>query len=157
MAEKKRLTDKSHQPTEDFAHQFTGDDAWRRLRRFEDMLQRRYELGREMKFPFGNDYGWSFRYSHRKALLLYAFFEEKGFCCTISISDKGAPQVDAMLGDLLPKTQALWQDRYPCGDLGGWIHFSVEADDELLDLIRLVGVKVKPKKMLTGKVTSHSE
>jgi hypothetical protein len=75
--------------------------------------------------------------------LLYVFFEENGFCSTLSISDKGAPQVEAMQSELLPVTQALWKNRYPCGSLGGWIHYSVKADEELYDLIRLVGVKVK--------------
>jgi hypothetical protein len=72
------------------------------------------------------------------------FFEKDGFCCTISINDKGAQQVEAILGDLLPKTQALWNNRYPCGERGGWIHQSVQADDELPDLIRLIGIKRKP-------------
>jgi hypothetical protein len=51
-----------------------------------------------------------------------------------------------MSGDLLPETQVLWKNRYPCGDFGGWIHLSVETDDELADPIRLIGIKVKPKK-----------
>ncbi|MDR0912295.1 MAG: DUF3788 domain-containing protein [Methanobrevibacter sp.] len=146
MNEKKRLTEKSHQPTEDFIQLFLGDDAWQWLIHFEKMLQERYDLNREMKFPFGNEYGWSFRYAHKKSLLLYVFFEENGFCCTISINDKGASQVDTILDDLLPKTQDIWKNRYPCGDFGGWIHYSVELDDELSDIIQLVGIKVKPKK-----------
>lgn len=146
MAEKKRLTEKFHQPTEELVQLFMGDDAWRRLMRFEEMLRMQYDLNREMKFPFGNEYGWSFRYSHKKSLLLYVFFEEGGFCCTISINDTGAQQVEAMLGDLLPEIQAVWTNRYPCGADGGWLHRSVASHDELPDLIRLVGVKVKPKK-----------
>jgi len=145
MTGKKRLTEKFHQPPEEFIRIFMGDDAWQRLMRFEEMLRERYDLNREMKFPFGNDYGWAFRYVHKKTLLLYVFFEENGFCCTISINDKGAQQVEAILSDLLPEIQTVWNNRYPCGDFGGWIHYSVEADNELPDLIRLIGIKVKPK------------
>lgn len=94
----------------------------------------------------GNDYGWSFRYVHKKTLLLYVFFEENGFCCTISINDKGAQKVESILNDLSPEIQSVWNNRYPCGDFGGWIHYSVEADYELPDLIRLISIKVKPKK-----------
>lgn len=140
------MTEKFHQPTQEVVRLFMGDNAWQRLMRLEDMLRERYELNREMKYPFGNEYGWGFRYSHRKSLLLYAFFEQDGFCCTISINDKGAPQVEAMLGDLLPETQAFWTNRYRCGANGGWIHCSIAGDDELLDIVRLVGVKVKPQK-----------
>lgn len=143
---KKRLTEKFHQPPEGLIRLFMGDDAWQRLMRFEEMLWERYDLTREMKFPFGNEYGWGFRYSHKKSLLLYVFFEEGGFCCTISINDAGAQKVDAMLGDLLSEIQAAWINRYACGADGGWVNRSVESDDELPDLIRLIGVKVKPQK-----------
>lgn len=146
MIEKKRLTEKFHQPSEKFIKSFMGDDAWDLLMRFENMLKVHYDLSREIKFPFGNDYGWSFRYVHKKTLLLYVFFEEKGFCSTISINDKGAQKVESILSNLCPEIQTVWKNRYPCGDYGGWIHHSVEADYELPDLIRLIGIKVKPKK-----------
>lgn len=145
-SKKKRLIKKSNQPTEEFIKDFIGDDAWNRLMSFEDMLKVNYDLFREIKYPFGNDYGWGFRYSHKKKLLLYVFFEEDGFCCTISINDKGAKEVEAKLNNFLPKTQSLWENRYPCGELGGWIHYSVESDKELPDIISLIGVKVKPKR-----------
>lgn len=144
MPEKKRLKEKFHQPTEEFVQMFLGADAWELLQRLEEMLRARYVLSREMKFPFGNEYGWGFRYAHKKALLLYVFFEEGGFCCTISISDKGAPKVAAMLDELLPEIQAAWANRYACGADGGWIHYSVSNGAELADLVRLVGVKVRP-------------
>lgn len=149
--EKKRITEKFNQPTEGFVQLFMGDDAWQRLMRFEEMLRERYDLNREMKFPFGNEYGWGFRYSHKKSLLLYVFFEEGGFCCTISINDAGAQEVEAMLGDLLSEIQAIWINRYAYGADGGWLNRSVVSDDELPDLVRLVGVKVKPKKGAKAK------
>lgn len=143
---KKRFTEKYQQPPEELIRLFMGDDAWQRLMRFEEMLRERYDLSREMKYPFGNEYGWGFRYSHKKSLLLYVFFEEGGFCCTISINDAGAREVDVMLGDLLPEIQWIWINRYACGADGGWINRSVDSDEELPDLVRLIGVKVKPKK-----------
>lgn len=142
---KKRFTEKYHQPPEEFLKVFMGEDAWGRLMRFEAMLRERYDLNREMKFPFGNTYGWGFRYAHKKSLLLYVFFEEGGFCCTISVSDKGAPKVEAMQNELLPEIQDIWANRYACGAKGGWLNRSVESDRELPDLIRLIGVKVKPQ------------
>jgi hypothetical protein len=147
MIAKVRLTEKTNQPLEDTVRVFIGDDAWQRLMRFEDMLRTRYDLKREMKFPFGNTYGWGFRYAHSKSLLLYVFFEQDGFCCTISIGDNKAPRVESMLTELSPEIQALWNNRYPCGDLGGWIHCSVETDAELHDLVRLIEIKVKPVKV----------
>ena len=144
---KTRLTEKYQQPPESLIRIFMGIEAWKRLMRFEEMLRERYDVSREIRFPFGNEYGWSFRYSHKKSLLLYVFFEEGGFCCTISINDKGAQEVDSIFGELLPEIQASWLNRYACGADGGWLNRSVISDEELPDLIRLVGVKVKQKKI----------
>jgi len=145
VADKKRLIEKAYPPNEEFIQSCMSNDAWRRLMTFEELLRERYNLNREIKFPFGNDYGWGFRYTHNKALLLYVFFEENGFCCTISIGGKGAIEVEKIFHELNPKLQTMWKNRYPCGyhgeHYGGWIHYSVERDDELLDMIRLVGVK----------------
>jgi len=150
VSERPRLLDKCQQPTDELIQSFMGEDSWRWLLQLEGMLLERYNLNREIKFPFGNNYGWGFRYTHNKLLLLYVFFEENGFCCTISISGKGAKEVEGMFDDFHPKLQTLWQNRYPCGTYGdyygGWIHYSVEDAGELPDIVRLVEVKVKPKK-----------
>jgi len=145
VSAKKRLLEKAHQPTEAEIQAFIGVDAWRQLMKLEEMLKERYNLNREIKFPFGNSYGWSFRYTHNKSLLFYVFFEEGGLSCTLSISDKGVPMVEAMLSELQPDIQSLWKNRYPCGDIGGWIHCSIENDNELPDIVRLLGAKVKQK------------
>ncbi|MCL2365005.1 MAG: DUF3788 family protein [Defluviitaleaceae bacterium] len=150
VSEKKRLSDKAHEPTEAFLQSYMGNDAWQRLMHLEDLLRERYVLNREVKFPFGNNYGWGFRYTHNKTLRFHVFFEEDGFCCTISIGGKGAMEIDPILHELKPKLQTMWKNRYPCGYhgdyYGGWIHYSVAHDDELPDMIRLISVKVKPKK-----------
>ena len=141
-----RMTEKAHTPPEELIQLFMGEDAWARLKRFEELLGELYDLNSEIRFPFGNEYGWGFRYAHKKSLLCYVFFEKGGFCCTISINDAGAQKVEAMFGELHPAIQNIWRNRYACGADGGWIHHSVAGDDELPDLIRLIGVKVKPKR-----------
>lgn len=146
-SDKKRMLEKAHQPTEEMIRIFMGVDAWQRLLRFEELLRKNYDLSRELKFPFGNEYGWGFRYAHKKSLLLYVFFEQGSFCCTISINDAGAPEVETLMPDLRPAIQKIWTNRYACGADGGWLNHSVTSDDVLPDLVRLVGVKVKPKKV----------
>lgn len=51
----------------------------RRLMLFEEMLQENYDLSRELKFPFENSYGWTYRYTHKKTLLLMFFLKKKDF------------------------------------------------------------------------------
>ena len=145
-AEKERLVNKDVTPTEESINYFLGEESVNRLSHFEKMLRENYDLNRELKFPFGKEYGWAYRYTHRKTLLLYIFFEKCGFCSTISINDNGAGIVGKIINTMLPKTQKLWKNRYPCGKEGGWVHYSVSNDEELEDIIRLVGCKVKPQK-----------
>lgn len=144
--EKERLLSKEASPTQEIMNNLLGEEGMRLLTLFEKMLQENYDLNRELKFPFGNSYGWSYRYTHKKALLLYLFFEKGGFCCTVSINDRGAETVNEIINTMLPKTKELWANRYPCGKEGGWVNYSVSSDEELKDIIRLVGCKVKPKK-----------
>jgi len=52
--------------------------------------------------------------------------------------------LESNLSSLSQKTRELWEDRYPCGERGGWIHYRVLTDDELTDVIKLLAIKKKP-------------
>lgn len=54
--------------------------------------------------------------------------------------------MEPVLGELNPVIQSAWINRYACGADGGWVNRSVESDEELSSLVRLIGIKVKPKK-----------
>ena len=56
---KTRLTEKYQQPPESLIRIFMGIEAWKRLMRFEEMLRERYDVSREIRFPFGNMAGVS--------------------------------------------------------------------------------------------------
>ena len=146
MAEYARMLDKRKKPTEELIARTLGTECAARMRTLESYLGRTYALTRELRFPFGNNYGWGYKYAHGRKHLCYLFFEEGAFTVTLQIGDDGAPAVEAALPGLLPQTQALWAKRYPCGDLGGWIHYRVLADAELPDLQTLIRIKVKPPK-----------
>jgi len=145
-APKERLVDKKVIPTQEIINHFMGDKNVSSLYLFEKMLRESYDLNCELKFPFGKSYGWAYRYTHKKALLLYVFPEKDGFCCTISINDSGAGVVVKILNTMLPKTKELWQNRYPCGKEGGWVHYSVSDDKELKDIVQMINIKVPPQK-----------
>ncbi|GCF94926.1 hypothetical protein NRIC_28170 [Enterococcus florum] len=147
MENSKRLLDKKQEPSLEQIQDFLGTAGWQLLLQLEQLLKERYDLTRTLRFPFGNQYGWSFRYAHKKTLLFYVFFERDGFCCTVSINDKGADAVEALLGTCHPKFQKLWADRYPCGERGGWLDISPETEQELQEIIQIIQIKVKPKKI----------
>jgi len=136
-----RMLDKSTKPNETAIKEYLGQESSKLLADFESCLRANYQLAKELKFPFGNGYGWGFKYSLRTAHLCYALFEKGAFTVTLQISDKQVAALEEILPVLLPKTQDLWKNRYPCGERGGWVHYRVLTDDELTDICKLIFIK----------------
>ncbi|MDL2294811.1 DUF3788 domain-containing protein [Ruminococcaceae bacterium OttesenSCG-928-D13] len=74
----------------------------------------------------------------------YVFFEQGAFTVMFQIGDKQVPAMEEALSSLLAKTRDLWENRYPCGEKGGWIHYRVLSGDELDDVITLLAIRKKP-------------
>ncbi|MDT8717117.1 DUF3788 family protein [Clostridium sp. 19966] len=139
-----RFMDKTKVPSASEISNLLGIEAAGRINKLENFLTENYDLIRELKFPFGNNYGWGYKYSCKSKHLFYLFFEKGLFTITISIGKSELKELYKMLDTMLPKTKEMWKNRYPCGD-GGWIHYRIENDDELLDMEKLIFIKKKPK------------
>ena len=135
-------SDKAPKPSEIEA--LLGEAANRRFKQLDAFLQGSYDIVRELKFPFGNHYGWSYKYSSKGKMLCYVFFERDAFTVTITIGKNELPRLEKELPRMLPRARELWAGRYPCGD-GGWIHYRVMSDSELPDIQKLICVKKRPK------------
>ena len=145
MSTAERFMDKNKVPEPSEIDNLLGRDAVSRLIRLESFLNNNYDVIRELKFPFGNNYGWGYKYSCKNKLMCYVFFEKGSFTVTITIGKGELKKLYQELDNMLPKTKELWENRYLCGD-GGWIHYRVENDNELPDIEKLICVKKKPKK-----------
>ncbi|MCL2655761.1 MAG: DUF3788 domain-containing protein [Coriobacteriia bacterium] len=139
-----RMTDKTQAPTVTEIDTFIGVSAQRQLELLEQQLATRYDLSRELRFPYGKDYGWGYKFSHKSAHLLYVFFAREALVATLQIGDGQVAKLEATLPALSPKAQQLWKDRYPCGKQGGWIHYEIGADDDLDDILALIAIRKKP-------------
>ena len=139
-----RLLDKSIMPDEATIQEYLGRQSHDRLTIFENRLKAAYQLVREKKFPFGNNYGWGYKYSHKTSHLCYTFFEKDAFTVMLQIGDRQVSLLESHLPSLLQKTQDLWKNRYPCGERGGWIHYRVLTNDELNEVIKLLAIRKKP-------------
>lgn len=139
-----RLLDKNNEPSLEYIKKYVGSESYERLLKFEDYLRANYHLFREIRFPFGNNYGWSYKYSHKSTHLCYVFFENGAFTVTIQVGDKQVHLVEDTLFSLSQKAKELWETRYPCGNHGGWVHFRVLNDEDMLDVLKLVIAKKKP-------------
>jgi hypothetical protein len=109
----------------------------------EDFLKANYDVNSELKHPFGEAYGWGCKYSHKQTHLCYAFFETGAVTVTLQLGDKAVPGIEAALPRMLPKTNELWANRYPCGNKGGWVHYRITSPAEL-DVCELITMKKRP-------------
>lgn len=139
-----RFLDKNAVPSSAEIEELLGPEAAGRLEKLENFLQAGYTVSRELKFPFGNSYGWGYKYSHKSKLLVYVFFEKNFFTATITIGKGEVSRLNQELEHMLPKTRKLWENRYPCGE-GGWVHYRVENGPELQDVQKLIAIKKKPR------------
>ena len=140
-----RLLDKNTEPTLEDIHEALGNEAVKLLEQFEEFLRNNYDLSSEIRFPFGNEYGWGTKYSHKSKHLCYLFFEKGAFTVTIQLGKNELSKLHERLPFLSPKANELWTNRYPCGD-GGWIHYRVLNQVELKDVEELICIRKRPIK-----------
>lgn len=141
-----RMLCKDHVPSLLDIQTYLGYDAYARLCKMVELLSNQYEFHQILRFPFGNSYGWGYKFSHRNTHLAYVFFEKCSFTVMIQIGDRLVPKVDAILSELMPKSRELWKNRYPCGEQGGWIQYRIKNDSDLQDAIALIHIKKRPVK-----------
>ncbi|WP_404820320.1 DUF3788 domain-containing protein [Lacrimispora sp. HJ-01] len=139
------MIDKSVQPEINDIERYIGLNGCRYLQFLEDALMKRYNIQREIRFPFGNTYGWGYKYSHKTKHLCYLFFEKDAITITLQIGDREVPLLNQMLPTFSSKTQSLWEHRYLCGENGGWVHVRILSEDDLDDAIKLIEIRKKPR------------
>ena len=139
-----RMLNKEMEPSPEEIYEVIGSEGVGILEDFEQFLRSSYDLVTELRFPFGNKYGWGIKYSHRTKHLCYVFPEKGSFTVTIQIGAESA-KLEAKLASFLPRTQELWKRRYPCGN-GGWVHYRVFDRKELEDIKEMIKIKKSPIK-----------
>lgn len=139
-----RLLNKNSPPSIDYIIEYIGESNYKLLLEFEAFLGSNYSLTKELKFPFGNNYGWGFKYSHKSSHLCYLLFESGAFTILLQIGDNNISNLERVLPSLSDKSKDLWKNRYPCGKQGGWIHYRVVNSNELNDIYELIKVRKKP-------------
>ena len=138
-----RMLDKESIPTFEEIHNYIGKESVELLEYFEARLNSIYNITKELKFPFGNTYGWGYKYSKKTTHICYLFFEKGAFTVLIQINGKGKEKIEQNIDNYLPKTLEAWKKRYPCGE-GGWVYYRAFSKEEIDDIIKLAQIKIKP-------------
>jgi hypothetical protein len=146
-----RMLNKGVKPTTSEIIDYIGKSNNELLEAFESELNSRYDIIKELRFPYGNSYGWSFKYSHKKKHICDLFFEKGSIAITIPMPSKLAEKVNEKVDTLLPQTRKMWNEKYPCGD-GGWVNYRVSSKEELADILFLIALKIKPARKNGGVI-----
>ena len=138
-----RMLDKNSVPTEKEILEFIGNDANNLLKQFEEEFNKQYYMQKELKFPFGNNYGWGYKYSHKTKHLCYVFFEIGEIDVMLQISSKDNEKLNEVINGGLLLTKELWKNKYPCSN-GGWINYRPKTTEDIKEIMRLLAFKKKP-------------
>lgn len=138
-----RMLYKNNIPTEKEIFEHIGNNAKVLLKQFEEAFEKQYDMQKELKFPFGNNYGWGYKYSHKTKHLCYVFFESGEIDIMMQISSKDKEKLNEVINEGLCLTKEAWKNRYPCSD-GGWINYRPKAQEDITEIMRLLAFKKKP-------------
>ena len=140
-----RLKDKTSEPTEETVIKFIGKQtskAWIELRQF---IEENYDFKPEIVF-YGNKYGWTVRY-RKSGRTLCSLFPEKGaFTVLIVLGKKEVDKVVSISDDLSPRVRKMLSDTEQLHD-GTWLWIRLMTIDDVDDIVKLLTVKRKPKKV----------
>ena len=135
-----RLLDKTISPTFDdlIAYSTKSGVLWLEL---DKHMRDIFSAQRQIRFPYGNKYGWSCKYSLKSKHICDIFAENGAFALHFRISNQ---QLDSIYGDLSEYAQDVCDHKYPCGG-GGWLTYRVLSQSHASDAKKLLSAKLNLK------------
>jgi hypothetical protein len=129
-----RILDKENVPTEQFIKEYMGKEAVKNSELLKNALESIFEINIELKYPFGNKYGWGYKVSIKSKHLFYMFFEKGSFTIMIQIKGIKTEREIEKYNKLSEEGKRYWNNRYPCGENGGWLHYRILSKKHLKDI-----------------------
>lgn len=133
-----RLLDKSKQPSIEDLEIYCGENKDNFIA-LNNYLSENFFTIQEVRFPYGNNYGWCITHRKGKKLICDVFAEAGAFTVMLRLSDQ---QFESVYSRLLEYSKKYIDNCYPCGN-GGWIHYQVTNSDYLEDIKILLETKLK--------------
>lgn len=135
-----RMLQKNIRPTETEMIEYTKS----RKEFLNELVEflKQYDLLNEIKFPYGNSYGWGFSYYQKKKMICILFPEDDAFSVMIRLTNENINNVYDKISEY---TKNYLDNKYPCND-GGWIHYRVLDQDNCKDIKLILNEKLNHKK-----------
>ena len=135
-----RLLDKTISPTFEDLTEYCAErgELWLEQDKYmtEVLLAKR-----QIRFPYGNTYGWSCKYSLANKHICDMFAENGAFALHFRISDR---QLDTVYRELSEYAKEICDNKYPCKG-GGWLTFRVLQQAHLTDVNKILTAKMNSK------------
>ena len=138
-----RMLNKQSIPTENEIKEYVGKKSVENIETIKKSLEKIFELNMELKFPFGNNYGWGYKVSNKTKHLFYIFFEKGSITIMLQINKIKTDKEIEKYNKLSEKGKTYWENRYPCGENGGWIQYRVTDKKELKDIGIFLSIRTK--------------
>ena len=81
-----RMLNKQVVPTEEVIKKYIEGKAVENIEKTKNGLEKIFELKMELKFPFGNGYGWGYKVSNKTKHMFYLFFEKGDITIMLQIN-----------------------------------------------------------------------
>lgn len=133
-----RMLDKNNKPTTEEFLEYCGSrkEHFQNLDRY---LSEELNMQKILRFPYGNHYGWGFKYSIKSKHICDVFAEKDAFTVMVRLENK---QFERIYDKLHSDMQKVIDGKYACGD-GGWIQYRVINEENLQDIMLILQCKVK--------------
>ena len=137
-----RMLNKKIIPTENDIKNYIGKNAVENLNVLLGALEKVFDLNIKLRFPYGKDYGWSYKLSHGSKHLCDIFFEKGNITAFMQISKIQTEKELEKYNRLSDEGKKYWENRYPCGkNGGGWIIYLITNKKHLKDIGIFLSIK----------------
>jgi hypothetical protein len=147
MADKNvRIIDPDHPPRDAEIAAWIGKGAFKYWKKVMQLIEERYPGVFVPEWLFGGKkHGWSLRYKKNKSFCTL-IPEKNRFALLIVFGAEERERVETIRKSLLPSTQKEY-DRATTYHDGKWLRLAIDTDRVVEDILRLLAMKRKTKKM----------
>jgi hypothetical protein len=135
-----RLLDKTISPTFDELITYSGESGalWIEL---DEYIIETFSVQRQIRFPYGNKYGWSCKYFIKRKHICDIFAENGAFALFFRVNNS---QLDVVYDELSEYARNICDNKYPCSE-GGWLTYRVREQSHMDDAKKLLFTKLNLK------------
>ena len=143
------FTDKGHQPTDAQVLEAIGPKLplWHALVHY---VREQHSVQEDFRFLYGKNYGWALRFRVKGKLLISLYPAQGGFIAQVILSTDAIEKAQSM--QLSNNIQQVIARAHPYPE-GRWLFISVESEEDLRDVQRLVALRADAKSLQTASST----